>query len=450
MSQTLSTSEPETIAAPAHVAVNWRELWKLAAIVAAFAAFYFLPTASPRFEGAVTESLQMTREYAREHVLLCLVPALFIAGAIGVFVSQASVMRYLGPTSPKPLAYGVASISGSVLAVCSCTVLPLFAGIWRMGAGLGPASAFLYAGPAINVMAIIMTARILGLELGIARGVAAVLFSIIIGLLMHLIFRREESEKAKIAAQMPEEPAARPLWQTAIFFCLMIGILIFANWAPPKTQSAIWETIYLAKWWVTGALAALLALVLAKWFAVAWWKVLASAAAVTACALLLPSVPLAAFTAGVICLTLITGTSTGELGEWFSSTWIFTKQIVPLLFIGVLVAGFLLGRPGYEGIIPSRWVTTAVGGNSPDANLFASVAGAFMYFATLTEVPILQGLMGSGMGKGPALALLLAGPALSLPSMLVLRGIMGIRKTVVYVTLVIVMAALSGMIYGAM
>jgi uncharacterized membrane protein YraQ (UPF0718 family) len=156
--------------------------------------------------------------YAQEHVILCLIPAFFIAGAIGVFVSQASVMKYLGPKANKALAYGVASVSGTILAVCSCTVLPLFAGIWRMGAGLGPATAFLYSGPAINVLAIVLTARILGLELGIARAVGAIVFSIVIGLAMHFIYRKEEHAKAEAAAQMPEPDVKRPLWQTTFLF----------------------------------------------------------------------------------------------------------------------------------------------------------------------------------------------------------------------------------------
>jgi len=429
---------------------NWRTEWKaLAAMVAVFVVCFHLPVGGVRFDNAVRESLELLKWYAREHVLLCLVPAFFIAGAIGVFVSQASVMKYLGPKANKAVAYGVASVSGSILAVCSCTVLPLFAGIWRMGAGLGPATAFLYSGPAINVLAIILTARVLGLELGIARAVGAVIFSVVIGLAMHLIFRREEQAKAVAAAQLPEPEVKRPLWQTTLYFAVMIGILVFANWGRPDADHGFWHEVWRLKWPITAAFSLVLGFVLVRWVGFAWWKVVAAGAPTAALALLFPREPMLAFAAGSVGLSVITSTSDGEAGDWFASTWTFAKQILPLLFWGVLVAGLLLGRPGHEGLIPSEWVTRLVGGNSAGANFFASIVGAFMYFATLTEVPILQGLMGSGMGKGPALALLLAGPALSLPSMLVLRSVMGVKKTVVFCALVVVMATITGMMYGA-
>ncbi len=421
---------------------------KLAALVAAFLACFFLPVGAPRFDNAVTEAFELVKWYAREHVILCLIPAFFIAGAIGVFVSQTSVMKYLGPKANKALAYGVASVSGTILAVCSCTVLPLFAGIWRMGAGLGPASAFLYSGPAINVLAIVLTARVLGLEMGVARAVGAVLFSVVIGGLMHLIFRREELAKAGAAAQIPVPEAPRPLWHNIVYFACMVGILVFANWGKPMETTGLWHALWLMKWPVTAAFAIALGVVLVRWLGAAWWKVLSVGMLTTALAFVFHGEPMIPFVFGVIGLTLIAGTGPDESREWVSSTWTFAKQITPLLLFGVLAAGFFLGRPGHEGIIPSEWVTQAVGGNSLRANLFASVVGAFMYLATLTEVPILQGLIGSGMGKGPALALLLAGPALSLQSMLVLRTVMGAKKTVVYVVLVIIMATVSGMIYG--
>jgi len=437
--------------------MDWRKEWKpLLAIVAAFLGMFFLPVGAPRFDNAVFEALQLVKWYAREHVLLCLVPAFFIAGAIGVFVSQASVMKYLGPRANKVLAYGVASVSGTVLAVCSCTVLPLFAGIYKMGAGIGPASAFLYSGPAINVLAIVLTARILGPQMGVARAVGAVLFSIVIGLLMHIIYRKEELDKAAAQMAMPEAEVTRPLWKTATYFFVMVAILVFANWGKPVEQVGVWYAIYAQKWLVTSLLSVAFGIVLVAWFNMAWWKVLAVAVPAAIVGLVAPRfvprefVPVLAFAAGSIGLGVITSLEKDEVGDWFSSSWDFAKQILPLLLFGVLVAGFLLGRVGHEGVIPSEWVSAAVGGNSLRANFFASFAGAFMYFATLTEVPILQGLMGSGMGKGPALALLLAGPALSLPSMLVLSGIMGWRKTVVFVTLVVVMATLSGVLYGAM
>jgi uncharacterized membrane protein YraQ (UPF0718 family) len=375
--------------------LDFRTEWKkLVIIVAVFLACFYLPVDSMRFNNAIVESLALVKWYAQEHVLLCLVPAFFIAGAISVFVSQASVMRYLGARANKVLAYGVASVSGTILAVCSCTVLPLFAGIYRMGAGLGPAAAFLYSGPAINILAIILTARVLGLELGVARAVGAILFSIVIGLLMHVIYRKEEIEKADGQMNISEPRVSRPLWQNLIYFASMVGILVFANWAKPG-NAGVWASIHSAKWIITGAFAVVLIAVLAAWF------------------------------------------KKDELGEWTAATWGFAKQILPLLLIGVLISG-----------APSEWVSRAVGGNSICANLFAAVAGAFMYFATLTEVPILQGLIGAGMGKGPALSLLLAGPALSLPNMLVIRSIMGTQKTVVYVSLVIVMATICGVIFG--
>jgi uncharacterized membrane protein YraQ (UPF0718 family) len=353
----------------------------------------------------------MAHEYAREHVLLCLIPAFFIAGAIGNFISAGSVMRYLGAGAKRVTAYAVASVSGSVLAVCSCTVLPLFAGIYSRGAGLGPASAFLYSGPAINVLAIILTARVLGPELGMARAIGAIAFSIIIGLGMHFFFRKEEAERqstqAKAFADAAEGLPPRTLTQTAIFFAAMTGILVFINWGPDPS-SPLWQAVYNAKYWITGYFALALAMML--------WLLF----------------------------------KRDELAAWVEASWGFAKQILPLLLAGVIVAGFLLGRPGQEALIPGDWVAGAVGGNGLLANLFASLAGALMYFATLTEIPIMQGLMGSGMGNGPALALLLAGPALSLPSMLVIRSILGTKKTLTFILLVVLLSTIAGMIFGAL
>ena len=429
--------------------MEWKNEWKkLLLIVGVFLAAFYLPVGHPRFDNAMLEAFHLVKWYAQEHVLLCLVPAFFIAGAIGAFVSQASVMKYLGAKANKVLAYGVASVSGTILAVCSCTVLPLFAGIYRMGAGLGPATAFLYSGPAINALAIVLTARILGVQMGIARAVGAILFSIVIGLLMHLIFRKEEIEKANGQMAMPDGDDGRPLWQTAVYFATMVAILVFANWGKPEEASGLWHSLYTAKWVITGLAAIGLAVELVVWFRMIWWKVLAASLPAAILALLFPHEPMIPFAAAVIGLSTITSTDKGEAGEWFAASWGFAKQILPLLLFGVLVAGALLGRVGHEGLIPSSWVSALVGGNSLWANLFASVVGAFMYFATLTEVPILQGLLGNGMGQGPALALLLAGPALSLPNMLVIRSVMGTKKTVVFVSLVVVMATISGMLYG--
>ena len=432
-------------------ATDWQAEWKpLAWVVAVFVGAYWLPIGSPRFDGAVVEALALTRWYAREHVLLCLVPAFYIAGAISVFLNQQAVLRYLGPGAPKVLSYGVASVAGSVLAVCSCTVLPLFAGIYMTGAGLGPASAFLYSGPAVNVLAIVLTASVLGLSLGIARAVGAILFAVVIGLLMHLLFRKDE--EARLAAQpLPQldEEGGRTLIQNVLYFALMVGILVFANWGRPEAEAGLWFFVYHSRWIVTSVLAAGLGVVLVAWFGLSWKRLAMVAVPTVLLALLYPETPALPFVAATVGLSLVTSTSEGELGEWFAASWGFAKQILPLLLIGILVAGLLLGRPGHEGLIPSEWIAGALGGNSLGANLFASVAGALMYFATLTEVPILQGLMGSGMGAGPALALLLAGPALSLPSILVIRSVIGTRKTVAFILLVSAMATISGLIYGA-
>lgn len=374
-----------------------------------FLAAFYIPLDNPRVTSAILESFYMLQDYAQKHVLTCLIPAFFIAGAIAVFVSQASVLKYFGAGANKVLSYGVASISGSVLAVCSCTVLPLFAGIYTRGAGIGPATAFLYAGPAINVLAIILSARILGVDLGIARAVGAVIFSIIIGLMMHFIFIKEEKEKEAAALTLPPPPEdKRSLGQYGVYFLTMVLILIFAAWGKPPQPVGFFNAVYQVHWYFTIFFLAILAMLLKSWF------------------------------------------EKDELKDWVESTWDFAKKIFPLLLAGVMVAGFLMGRPGLDsGIIPEKYVAALVGGNSLGANLLASVFGAFMYFATLTEVPILQGLLGSGMGKGPALALLLAGPALSLPNMIVIRQIMGTKKTVVYITLVIVMSTIAGMIFGA-
>ncbi len=383
---------------------------KLLLILVVFLTAYFVPFSHPRFRAAGLEALLMLQEYVHEHVLTCLVPAFFIAGAISVFVSQAAVIKYFGAAARKLLSYAVASVSGTILAVCSCTVLPLFAGIYKRGAGIGPATAFLYSGPAINVLAIVLTARVLGWQFGAARAVGAGVFSVVVGLLMAGIFRKEErggtkESDAALAAEAGE--GERPLWKNGLYFLVMVLILVFAAWGKPREPIGFAEAIYKVHWYVAAGLLLILALMLSAWF------------------------------------------RKGELSEWIGSTWGFAKQILPLLFAGVIVAGFLVGRPESEsGIIPSRYIQGLVGGNSLRANLFASVAGALMYFATLTEVPILQGLLGSGMGKGPALALLLAGPALSLPNMLVIRSVMGTRKTLVYVALVVVMATATGILFG--
>jgi len=429
--------------------MNWREEYKkLLWITALFMAIYFLPTGHERFDNAIKEALILIKWYAQKHVLLCLVPAFFIAGVISVFFSKDAVIRYLGPKAKKWIAYGVASVSGTILAVCSCTVLPLFSGIYKRGAGLGPAIAFLYSGPAINILAIILTARILGAEIGIARVVGAIMFSVIIGFFMHMIFRKEEKKKAEAQLAMSEQNESRPFWQTAIHFFILVAILIFANWGRPTTDNGLWHTIYYARWTITAVFGILFACSLIVFLKIDWKWIVSASALVFLTAILVKS-SIVTFSIAVVLTAVLISREGGEPGEWMSATWDFAKQILPLLALGVLIAGFLLGSPeGAQGMIPSDCISKLVGGNSIFSNFFASIAGAFMYFATLTEVPILQGLIANGMGKGPALALLLAGPALSLPNMLVIRSVIGTRKTVVFVSLVVVMASLTGFIFG--
>lgn len=424
-----------------------QELKIFAWLSAIFAGVYFLPVGMPRFDKAVFEALELTKWYAREHVILCLLPAFWIAGAIAAFFSKESVMKYLGPGAPKVASYGVASVSGTILAVCSCTVLPLFSGIYRMGAGLGPATAFLYSGPAINALAIILTAKVLGWEIGLARAVGAVGFSLIIGALMAWLFRHDEQEKNRKAAVMPAAEAAQPLWQTASFFAVLVGILIFANWGSDK-GTGFFAAVFAVKWPITSGLALVLAVMLRVWNRLPLWRIALVAGLTAGIGLVFPGHPSAAVLVATLGLAWLTAGRADASGEWFAESWSNAKQIMPLLLGGVFFSGLLLGRPGHEGLVPSEWIADLVGGNSIGANFFASISGAFMYFATLTEVPIVQGLVSSGMGKGPALALLLAGPALSLPSMLVIASIIGPRKTTVYVTLVVVMATITGWFFG--
>ncbi len=430
--------------------MNIRTEWKsILIIIAVFLAFFYMPFDKTAVEGAVMEALHLAQDYAREHVILCLIPAFFIAGAIAVFLSQQSVIKYLGAGANKIIAYAVASVSGSVLAVCSCTVLPLFAGIHRMGAGIGPATAFLYSGPAINIMAIILTARVLGIELGIARALGAIFFSVIIGLSMHIIFRNSEDKDGIEMAEINDD-TERPAYQNLLFFASMIAILVFANWGSPDSTSGFWYTVFNMKWILTSISGLFFAGILVAWFGFSIVRVSIAVTITVVFALIFHQYPMIPFAFAALSLAIMSVKSGGERETWFDETWGFAKQIMPLLFAGVLVAGFLLGRPGHESLIPSEWISSSVGDNSIWSNLFASVVGAFMYFATLTEVPILQGLIGNGMDKGPALALLLAGPALSLPNMLVIRSVIGTKKTIVFIILVVTMATVSGLIYGSL
>ena len=325
-------------------------------------------------------------EYLSAHVITCLVPALFIAGAIAAFASQAAILKYFGPQAKKPLSYSVASVSGAVLAACSCTVLPLFAGIYKRGAGLGPAIAFLFSGPAINVLAIVYSAKLLGYDIGLARAIGAIVFSVVVGLLMAFIYRREKSQaNAQAFALLAADPAGKSIWQQIIFIGTLVGILVFAA---------------SKNWIVMGVFLVVLAVILWRWF------------------------------------------TKGEIVQWLKETLHFTRLIIPWLLVGVFAAGIL------KVVIPESVITAYVGGNSIFANFIASFLGALMYFATLTEVPVVKAFMDLGMGKGPALALLLAGPALSLPAMLVLSKIMGVKKTLTYVGLVVIMATITGYIFG--
>jgi uncharacterized protein len=381
----------------------------LGIVAGVFLIAYFVPFDAPQVARAIQEAFLMLGEYAREHVLLCLVPAMFIAGAITVFLNQRAVIRYLGPNAPKLVAYGVASVSGAILAVCSCTVLPLFKGIYKKGAGLGPAVSFLYSGPAVNILAIVLSYKVFGWQIGLARMVGAVVFAVVIGLIMQLIFRKEDEERLadEKMFRYDSKEGDRSLGQMALYMFSMIGILVFINWANSDGGSAAWDAIFRYKYVITGLFGILLIYSLVRWF------------------------------------------SKDDLKIWGIATRDFSLQILPFLFGGVLIAGFLLGRPGHDALIPTDWVASLVGGNSLLSNLIASVSGAFMYFATLTEVPILQGLMGAGMGKGPALALLLAGPSLSLPSMMVIGGELGFKKTFVYILLVVILSTIAGMLFGS-
>lgn len=421
-----------------------------------FLGIFYLPVESVVFNTAIDATLDLSKWYAREHVILCLLPAFLIAGVISVFVSQASVIKYFGAKAKKWVAYTVAAVSGTVLAVCSCTILPLFSSIHKRGAGLGPAVAFLYSGPAINILAIILTARILGFEMGLARVIGAVSFSIIVGSAMALIYRKEEKAKREEQMNFPDVPETRPLWHTALHFFTLVLILVFANWGKPATgdTSSAWYYLWAYKWYITGAFGLVLVYSMTHILKLKSWQVFAGAA-VTALSALLFANPLISMVVGIASVStiaLMDKSEDGENREWILSSWGFTKQIVPLLAIGVVIAGFLLGSTHDDvviaGVIPNSWIAWLVGGNSLASNFFASIVGAFMYFATLTEVPILQGLIASGMGKGPALALLLAGPSLSLPNMLVIRGVMGTQKTIVYVVLVVVLSTIAGLIYG--
>ena len=429
--------------------MDWKKELQIFAWILGFFLFaWFMPIGEERFDNAVIQALELTKWYAHEHVLLCLIPAFFIAGVIAVFISQGAVIKYFGARAVKWKAYLIASLSGTILAVCSCTILPLFSSIHKRGAGLGPAIAFLYSGPAINILAIILTARILGFELGIARIIGAVVFSVVIGVIMSLIYRKEEKERVE-KMDFPDIKEERPFWQTSFHFFVLVFILVFANWGRPDTNEGFMFWLFVNKWHITSFFGLLFIYSLIRILKMKTLYVILATIPVVATAFIFPSQPLVPFVIAVIGLSVLTIITPGESQNWGRETWGFTKQIMPLLAAGVLIAGLLLGTADGEGLIPNEWVSSLLGGNSLASNFFASIFGAFMYFATLTEIPIIQGLLNNGMGQGPALALLLAGPALSLPNMLVIRSVIGTQKTVVYVILVSIMATASGLIYGA-
>jgi uncharacterized protein len=430
-----------------------KEEWKkLSWIVGLFVVAYLLPLGSPRVKDAIYEAFRLLQWYAREHTLACVVPALFIAGAITTFLSQASVLRYLGPKANKLLAYSVASVAGCVLAVCSCSVLPMFAGIYRLGAGLGPAAAFLYSGPAINILAIFLSARVLGLDIGVARAVGAIVFAVVIGLLMALIFRKEEKEKSAAMLRMPESAASeRPLWKTSLYFLCMILFLVFSDWFNPGIATVTLKDGTQMKVHVRYETKDTLTLQLYDEGGETTQEVKTYDRSEIKSIEPVPSLTqtihgIRWYLAGILLLVVLAMVrrwfTREEVGQWMSATWDFTKMLVPLLYGGVFLVGFV------SVFIPEKQVALLVGDNSLSSNVVASVVGAFFYFATLTEVPITEMLMKLGMAKGPALALLLAGPALSLPSMLVIRSIMGTKKALVFIALVVVMATVTGILFG--
>jgi uncharacterized membrane protein YraQ (UPF0718 family) len=441
-----------------------KELKIAAWLLGIFLVAYFLPLATPTFQPgtdpthenvtrAIIEAFLLLQWYARNHTLACVVPALFIAGAITTFLSKQSVLKHLGPQASKVEAYSVASISGSVLAVCSCSVLPMFAGIYRVGAGLGPAACFLYAGPAINVLAVFLTARVLGFELGAARVIGAILFGIVAGLIMAAVFRRSDQSRTKATMQMPDPPAARrPLWQSAWLLGAMIAFLVFSDWFNPGDKhvrladgtrfEAVQEKETLSQYALR-----LKQPVLGHEPGDVIWLEKADVAQIPDVDTWVVRIHHARwYLAGAMGLLVVLMTwrwlDRQEFVEWMDNTWSFSKLLIPLLFGGVFIVGFL------GALLPEKHVAAWVGDNGLVANLIASVVGCLFYFATLTEIPILEALMKNGMASGPALALLLAGPALSIPSILVIRSVLGNRKTLVFCGLVVVMATVAGMAFG--
>ncbi len=427
---------------------EWKKFAWLAGI---FLVAYYLPLGNPKVTAAILEAFRLLQWYAVHHTLACVVPAMFIAGAISTFLSHGSVMRYLGPGSNRMLAYGVASVSGTVLAVCSCSVLPMFAGIYAMGAGLGPAAAFLYSGPAINVMAIFLSARVLGLDLGVGRAVGAVIFAVVIGLFMSFAFRK--ADRRRVAAMhLPESPPnPRPLWKTSVFFLCMILFLVFSDWyntndvtvrlkdgqqISPNIRYSTLDAIDIQEYQPNGQLSSEVRRI--------EMGTIAAIEPVPSFTMTVHGIKwyLAGVMGFLVLLMAWRWFTVDEVKQWMRATWDFGLMIVPLLFGGVFVTGFI------GGLIPEQAVATVVGGNSLFSNFNASFVGMIWYFATLTEIPIVEMLMRLGMGRGPALALLLAGPALSIPSLLVVHKVIGTKKTLFFSVLVVIMSMFVGYLFG--
>jgi hypothetical protein len=326
----------------------------------------------------------MLQEYARQHVLLCLVPAFFIAGTITVMLKKEAILKLLGPNAKRIISYPIAAISGGILAVCSCTILPLFGGIYKKGAGIGPATTFLFSGPAINIAAIFLTARVLGWNIGLARLIATITAAILIGLIMEFLYQEKGS------GDFINFENGSDSTKGIIFFLLQLSFLIIGGLKiniKVKTFSMVSIAI-------------------------------------------------------IITLMAVFAFRKDETKTWLEETWDFSKKILPYLFIGVFFAGII------TKLLPENIVTSLLGNNNFLSTFVASIIGMFMYFATLTEVPIVQALTELGMAKGPTLALLMAGNSLSLPSMIVITKLFGKKKAFTYFSLVVVFSTIFGLIYG--
>ncbi len=413
-------------------------------------------------------------DYLAAHVILCLVPAFFIAGALSALIPKETVTRYLGPKASKWVSYPAASLGGFVLAVCSCTILPLFAGIWKRGAGLGPAITFLFVGPAINILAVAYTGAAIGMDIALARILLSILFGIVIGLIMSAIFKSDEVNVENDL--FGQRTRVRPvIW---VFFALMIATLI-AGTLQIELLKQSYFTLSIPLDFAPGAISALSALHLSLQGAIiiillvlialaAFWgfervlegintwtvvtlglviiTLLVAAPLINESASLEISVTGRAITVTAMLIALIItaqrGLTQDEIGRWLWETWKFVKQIFPLLIVGVFAAGIV------KVLIPGTWVRSLTGSNTLLANFVGVVFGVFMYFPTLVEVPIARMFLDLGMHRGPLLAYLIADPELSIQSILVTGKILGKSKTALYVVLVSIFSTLAGYLFG--